>query len=65
MPLSKWQLEPALSDKGEKWWQLCYYCGKQINFIKDSVGSWRRIGGIDSKLVRHKKCYPQEAKKCL
>jgi len=30
------QLEPALTTKGEPWWILCYYCGKQnkINLEK-------------------------------
>lgn len=60
MDKSKWQLEPALTSTGEKWWELCYYCGKQINFVKDSVSSWKRIGGITSKLVRHTRCYSAE-----
>ena len=59
---SKWQLQPALNDKGIKWWQLCYYCSGQINFIKDSVNSWRALGGIGSNLVRHKRCYPPPIK---
>jgi hypothetical protein len=57
MTKSKWQLEPALTIDGQPFWQLCYYCGKQINFIKDSKSKWKRVGGIDSKLVRHTKCY--------
>jgi hypothetical protein len=53
------QLAPALTTDGREWWELCYYCGKQINFIKDSQSSWKRLGGIDSKLVRHTKCYSE------
>jgi len=60
MDKSKWQLEPALTDKKEPWWELCYYCSKQINFVKDSKGSWKRIGGVGSKLVRHTRCYSTE-----
>jgi hypothetical protein len=60
MEKSKWQLGPALTSKGAPWYQLCYYCGKMIDFIKDSKSNWKRVGGIDSKLVRHSKCYCQE-----
>ena len=53
------QLAPVLTSKGEPWYELCYYCGKMIDFIKDSKSSWKRVGGIDSKLVRHSHCYDE------
>jgi hypothetical protein len=58
MNYSKWQLEPAFKGDGiTKWWQLCCICSKQIDFIKDSISSWKRVGGIDGKMVRHTRCY--------
>lgn len=59
MNKDKWQLEPGLTTDGRPFWQLCYYCGKQINFIKNSKSSWKRLGGVGSKLVRHSKCYSE------
>lgn len=53
------QLEPALTTDGRPWWILCYYCGKQIDYIKDSQSSWKRIGGVGSKLARHTKCHDE------
>jgi hypothetical protein len=59
MDKSKWQLEPTLTSDGRPWWELCYYCKGQIDFVKDSKSSWKRLGGVGSKLVRHTKCYSE------
>ena len=51
--------EIGLTADGEKWWQICYICKKQINFLKDpSASKWLRVGD----LIRHKKCRPAPAK---
>lgn len=56
MTFSKWQLEPAFHpDTKEKWYQNCYVCNGQINFIKDPKHTYIVIVG---GLVRHKKCNP-------
>ena len=60
MVFSKYQLEPAFTADGKiKWWQLCYVCSGQINFIKAVRFSWVSIG---NGMVRHKKCNPPPLK---
>ena len=49
------QSKPGLTAGGVKWYQNCYVCNKQINFIKAYRESWKAIG----QYVRHTKCYPK------
>jgi hypothetical protein len=56
---TKGQSQAGLTLDGRKWYQNCYICNKQINFIKDPSGNkWIRI----DKYVRHRKCLPPPIK---
>jgi hypothetical protein len=50
---------PGLNSEGKPWWQLCYVCRKQIDFIKTPRHKWL---GIGNGMVRHKKCDPNTYK---
>lgn len=52
------QSKPGLTADGLKWYQNCYVCNKQINFLKAAKESWITI----DKYVRHRKCYPPPIK---
>lgn len=52
------QSKPGLTATGEKWYQNCYICNKQINFFKAPKESYRNIGPY----VRHMKCLPPPLK---
>jgi len=55
---NEYQSKPGLTSDGKKWWQNCYICDKQINFLKAHSESWRQIG----QYVRHMKCSPTPLK---
>lgn len=46
-------LKPGLTADGKVWYQKCFICLHQIDFIKRNT-PWVNVGG----LVRHKKCQP-------
>lgn len=48
------QSKPGLTVEGAKWYQNCYVCNKQIDFLKVSKESWLSV----DPYVRHKKCDP-------
>jgi len=48
------QSKPGFTADGVKWYQNCYVCNKQINFLKAPKESYRTIG----QYVRHMKCTP-------
>lgn len=52
------QSKPGLTATGEKWYQNCYVCNKQINFFKVYRETWMQIG----QYVRHTKCDPPPLK---
>jgi hypothetical protein len=52
------QSKPGFTADGIKWYQQCFVCNKQINFIKDYRESWMSVG----QYVRHKKCAPTTLK---
>lgn len=58
MTFTEWQSKPVLTADGIPWVQVCMYCTKQVNFLKDPKCSWIRVG----QYVRHKKCIPPSAK---
>lgn len=49
------QSKPGLTADGVKWYQSCYVCNKQINFLKAYKETWISIG----QYVRHTKCTPK------
>jgi len=49
------QSKPGYTVDGVKWYQNCYVCNKQINFLKAPKESWITIG----QYVRHMKCTPK------
>lgn len=52
------QSKPGLTADGIKWYQSCYVCNKQINFLRDTRGSWMSV----EPYVRHIKCDPTALK---
>jgi len=48
------QSKPGYNADGVKWFQQCFICNKQINFLKDYKESYRSVG----QYVRHVKCSP-------
>lgn len=48
------QSKPGLTADGVKWYQNCFICNKQINFLKAPKESYRIVG----QYVRHMKCLP-------
>jgi len=48
------QSKPGLTADGKKWYQNCYVCNKQINFLTAGKESWLSV----TPYVRHKKCDP-------
>jgi hypothetical protein len=48
------QSKPGLTADGQKWYQSCMYCNKQINFLKTNKETLRFVG----QYVRHRKCDP-------
>jgi hypothetical protein len=56
--LTEAQKKPTLTSDGRPWCQVCLYCSKQINFLKDIPESFIRLG----EYVRHRKCLPPPAK---
>lgn len=60
--LPDYTLTPGLTADGKPWWQLCYVCRKQVDFIKGPKNSWL---GIGNGMIRHKKCNPNDYKKVV
>lgn len=43
----------GLTSDGRAWYQLCYVCRKQIDFLKTPKNQWLSVG---QGLIRHAKC---------
>lgn len=54
MDYNRYQLNAVMDSEGKPWVQRCFVCDKVVNYMRDAIGSWVKVGN----LVRHRDCFP-------